>query len=92
MAARGRSAVTGGHSHIATNKARGDDTLHIRSKYSQVGPAPDKRMADTRDGESCVCWAGLTHIVTSRQMPSVASKALLSFKQIILTSNMKCKL
>ena len=88
MAARGRSAVTGGHSHIATNKARGDDTLHIRSKYSQVGPAPDKRMADTRDGESCVCWAGLTHIVTSRQMPSVASKALLlSFKLIFRTSN-----
>ena len=78
--------VTG---HIATNKAPGDDTpLTIAVNIARWGrPRQQAESADTRGGESCVCWAELTHIVTSRQN-SVASKALLSFKQIVLTSNM----
>ena len=79
--------VTG---HIATNKAPGDDTaltiaVNIASRWGR--PRTTGESADTGGGESCACWAELTHIVTSRQN-SVASKALLSFKQIVLTSNM----
>ena len=78
--------VTG---HIATNKAPGDDTaLTIAVNIARWGRPRTRGESGGHKGRGkLLCWAELTHIVTSRQN-SVASKALLSFRQIILTSNM----